>query len=188
MFFQKYLIFFGILRYNFSLGQFSLEALADKLTNKLFASQIAKLWSPGKTFAKPSQDSKHALHCNQNIWSRGNYGIYNDLLNIKGQENSSYTRKMKTVSKILPNTMDSLGPPQARKKHFIYTWQGWDSDMEPWPWNHLLAWGGPKVLSRRGGQKMASRGGRPAIYPPHAHLCFTAFFTLSGHAKTSSCI
>ena len=35
-----------------------------------------------------------------------------------------------------------------------------------WPWNHLLAWGGLKILSRRGGQKMASRGGRLAIYPP----------------------
>ena len=39
-----------------------------------------------------------------------------------------------------------------------------------WPWNHLLAWGGLKIFSRRGGQKMASRGGRLAIYPPHAHL------------------
>ena len=39
-----------------------------------------------------------------------------------------------------------------------------------WPWNHLLAWGGSEMLSRRGGQKMASRGGRPAIHPPtHTH-------------------
>ena len=39
------------------------------------------------------------------------------------------------------------------------------------PWNHLLGWGGSEMLYRGGGQKMASRGGRPAIYPPHAHLC-----------------
>ena len=38
------------------------------------------------------------------------------------------------------------------------------------PWNHLLAWGGSKMLSRGEGQKMASRGGRLAICPPHAHL------------------
>ena len=62
------------------------------------------------------------MHCNQNIWSRGNYGIDNDLLKMKGHEDSSYTRKVKIVSKILPNTMDSLGPPQARKNHFI--WMG----------------------------------------------------------------
>ena len=32
----------------------------------------------------PSQDSKHALHCNLNIWSRGNYGIVNDLFKNEG--------------------------------------------------------------------------------------------------------
>ena len=35
-----------------------------------------------------------------------------------------------------------------------------------WAWNHLLAWGGSEMLCRGEGQKMASRGGRPAIYPP----------------------
>ena len=74
----------------------------------------------------PSNDRKHALHCNQNIWSRGNYGIDNDLFKMKSQEDSSWlkmvTRKVKIVSKILPNTMDSFSPPQARKNYFIYTW------------------------------------------------------------------
>ena len=38
----------------------------------------------------PSNDSKHALHCNQNIWSWGNYGIVNEKYKIKGQEASSW--------------------------------------------------------------------------------------------------
>ena len=44
-----------------------------------------------------------------------------------------------------------------------------------WAWNHLLAWGGSEMLCRGEGQKMASRGGRPAIYPPHAHLLLLFF-------------
>ena len=32
--------------------------------------------------------------------------------------------------------------------------------------------GGSEMLYRGGGQKMASRGGRPVIYPPHAHLWY----------------
>ena len=46
------------------------------------------------------------MHCNQNIWSRGNYGIINDRFKMKGQEASSWlnmvTRKMKIVTRILP--------------------------------------------------------------------------------------
>ena len=38
----------------------------------------------------PSNDSEHALHCNQNIWSWGNYGIVNEKYKIKGQEASSW--------------------------------------------------------------------------------------------------
>ena len=43
--------------------------------------------------------------------------------------------------------------------------------MGPWAWNHLLAWGGPEMLSRGGGVKNGLQGGRMATYPPHAHLC-----------------
>ena len=42
--------------------------------------------------------------------------------------------------------------------------------MGPWPWNHLLAWGGSEMLSRGRGVKNGLQGGRIATYPPHAHL------------------
>ena len=63
------------------------------------------------------------MHCNQNIWSRGNYGIINDRFKMKGQEASSWlnmvTRKMKIVTKILPDTVQyNVSLPQARKKSF----------------------------------------------------------------------
>jgi hypothetical protein len=38
--------------------------------------------------------------------------------------------------------------------------------MGPWAWNHLLAWGGPEMLSRGGGVKNGLQGGRMATYPP----------------------
>ena len=42
--------------------------------------------------------------------------------------------------------------------------------MGPWAWNHLLAWGGPEMLSRGRGVKNGLQGGRLATCPPHAHL------------------
>ena len=112
------------------------------------------------------------MHCNQSIWSRGNYGIVNDLFKMKGQEASSWlnmvTRKMKIVTKILPDTVQyNVSPPQARKNHFI--WMGLLNGAFG-PRTTSWAGGGSEMLYRGGGQKMASRGGRPAIYPPHAHL------------------
>lgn len=67
------------------------------------------------------------MHCNQNIWSRGNYGIVIDLFKMKGQEASSWlkmlTRKIKILTKMYDKVYKNLSPPQARKnsKNFIYT-------------------------------------------------------------------
>ena len=78
---------------------------------------------------------------------------------MKGHEDSSYTRKVKIVSKILPNTMDSLSLPQARKNHFIYTWQGWDFDMEPLALEPPAGLGGSKNPLQEGGSKNGLQGG-----------------------------
>ena len=70
---------------------------------------------------------------------------------------------MKIVTKILAETVQNLSPPQARKNHFI--WMGLlygalGPGTTCWPG------GGSEMLYRGGGQKMASRGVRPVIYPP----------------------
>ena len=65
------------------------------------------------------------MHCNQNIWSRGNYGIVIDLFKMKGEEASSWlkmlTRKIKILTKMYDKVYNNLSPPQARKNYFIYT-------------------------------------------------------------------
>ena len=80
-------------------------------------------------------------------------------LKMKGQEASSWlkmvTRKMKIVSKILPDTGYNLSPPQARKKSFHL-----DGTLI-WglrPWNHLLAWGGLKCSTGVGVKKWPPGG------------------------------
>ena len=61
---------------------------------------------------------------------------------------------MKIVTKILPDTVYNLGPPQARKNHFI--WMGLlNGAFGP----GTTCWaGGSEMLYRSGGKKMASRG------------------------------
>ena len=111
------------------------------------------------------QARKANMHCNQNIWSRGNYGIINDRFKMKGQEASSWlkmvTRKMKL--EVLRDTVHKLSPPQARKNCFI--WMGhlygaFGPGTTCWPG------GGSEMLSRGRGVKNGLQGGRLATCPP----------------------
>ena len=114
------------------------------------------------------------MHCNQSIWSRGNYGIVNDLFKMKGQEASSWL-KMRTRKKLsLRYSLIQCSTILARCRRekiisFTLDKDGtliWPLGLEP-----PAGLGGSEMLSRGGGVKNGLQGGRIAIYPPHAHLC-----------------
>ena len=83
---------------------------------------------------------------------------------MKGEEASSWlkmlTRKIKIVTTILPDiSYDNLGR-RRREKNFSFTLDkdGTFTYMGPWPWNHLLAWGGLKCSTGVGVKKWPPGG------------------------------
>ena len=81
------------------------------------------------------------------------------------------TRKIKTVTVILPDIVQESQPAAGEKKIFhlhlirmaLFIW-ALGPGTTCWPG------GGSEMLSRGGGVKNGLQGGRIATYPPHAHL------------------
>ena len=83
-------------------------------------------------------------------------------------------RKIKIVTKILPDTVKhNVSPPQAKKIiHLHLIRMGLLYYIALGPGTTCWPGGGSEMLSRGRGVKNGLQGGRMATYPPpHAHIC-----------------